>query len=87
MMASEGDSPRKVHGLIGDVDRGPFGTGSKSEREAVWITTVDKRLILRRKGAPSYGDQELERYVGKRVKCDGFIVGYTLLAEHIEALP
>ena len=86
-MGSEGDSPRKVHGLIGVVERGPFGTGSKSEREAVWIKTADKRLILRRKGGPSYGDRELERYVGERVKCDGFIVGSTLLAEHIQILP
>jgi hypothetical protein len=86
-MSGEGDSPRKVHGLVGNVERGPFGTGSKSEREAVWIKTANVRLVLRRKGGPSYGDRELERYVGKHVKCDGFIVGYTLLAEHIETLP
>jgi hypothetical protein len=86
-MGSEGDSPRKVDGLIGKVERGPFGAGSKSEREAVWIETEDERLVLRRKGGPTYGDRELDRYVGKRVKCDGFVVGYMLLAEHIEALP
>lgn len=86
-MGGEDDSPRKVQGLIGIVERGPFGTGSKSEREAVWIKTADERLVLRRKGGPSYGDRKLERYVGKRVKCDGFIVGYTLLAEQIESLP
>ena len=85
-MGSDDDSPCKVHGLIGNVERGPFGTGSKSEREAFWITTADERLVLRHKGGPSYADRELERYVGKRVKCDGFIVGYTLLAEHIETL-
>jgi len=86
-MGSEGDSPRKVDGLIGKVERGPFGVGSKSEREAVWIETEDERLVLRRKGGPTYGDRELDRYVGKRVKCDGFVVGYLLLAENIEALP
>jgi len=86
-MGSEGDSPRKVDGLIGKVELGPFGAGSKSEREAVWIETEDERLVLRRKGGPTYGDRELDRYVGKRVKCDGFVVGYMLLAEHIEALP
>ena len=31
-------------------------------------------------------DQSLEKYVGKRVKCDGFVVGYSLLAERIETL-
>ena len=87
-MHREGDDrPRKVDGLVGRVELGPFGTGSKSEREAVWIETKDERLVLRRKGGPSYGDPELARYVGKRVKCDGFVVGYMLLAEHIEELP
>jgi len=42
--------------------------------------------VLRRKDGPSFGDRSLEKYVGKRVKCDGFIVGYTLLAERIEIL-
>jgi len=86
-MGGDDGSPRKVRGLVGIVERGPFGTGSKSEREAVWIKTEEERLVLRRKSGPSYGDKELERYVGKRVKCDGFVVGYTLLAEHIDTLP
>lgn len=87
MGSDRDDSPRKVDGLIGRVELGPFGTGSKSEREACWLETEDERLVLRRKGGPTYGDRELERYVGKRVKCDGFVVGYLLLAEHIEELP
>lgn len=86
-MASDGDRPRRVDGLGGVVVQGPFGTGSKSEREAFWLETADARLVLRRKEGPSYGDRALEAYVGKRVTCDGFIVGYLLLAERIEIVP
>jgi hypothetical protein len=43
--------------------------------------------VLRRKNGPSFGDRTLEKYVGKRVSCDGFTVGYTLLAEQIKVLP
>jgi hypothetical protein len=67
--------------------RGPFGTGTKSEREAIWLETADRRLVLRRKSGPTFDDHALSKYVGKRVRCNGFIVGHTLLAERIEVLP
>ena len=86
-MDNESDSPQRVEGLTGVVSRGSFGRGSKSEREAVWLQAADRRLLLRRKGGPTFDDDALERYVGKRVRCDGFIVGYTLLAERIAVLP
>jgi hypothetical protein len=79
--------PQRIEGLTGAVKRGPFGTGSKSEREAVWLETAEGRFVLRRKEGPTFDDRELEKYVSKRVKCDGFIVGYMLLAERIEILP
>ena len=80
-------SPEKVSNLVGAVVRDPFATGSKSERDAIWLETDGRRLVLRRKDGPTFGDRALEEYVGKRVKCDGFLVGYTLLAERIEVLP
>jgi hypothetical protein len=80
------DSPEKVDGLTGTVVRGTFGKGSKSEREAIWLDADGRRLVLRRKGGPGMDDRELEKYVGKRVKCDGFVVGYSLLADRIETL-
>ena len=86
-MGNSNDGPQRVDGLTGAVVRGPFGAGSKSEREAVWLETADRRLVLRRKDGPTFDDRALEKYVGKRVKCDGFIVGYSLLAERIEILP
>lgn len=76
-------SPRRIEGITGTVVRGPFGTGSKSQREAIWLDTGDQRLVLRRKHGPTFGDRALDKYVGKRVTCDGFIVGYSLLAERI----
>lgn len=79
--------PRRVDGLTGTVTRGPFGTGSKSARAAIWLETTGERLVLRRKDGPTYGDKALEPYVGKRVSCDGFVVGYLLLAERIEVAP
>lgn len=86
-MRSSKDEPKRVEGLTGTVSRGPFGTGSKSERDAVWLETTGDRYVLRRKEGPSFDDRALEKYVGKRVKCDGFIVGYSMLAERITILP
>jgi hypothetical protein len=81
---SGSDTPQKVEGLTGTVTRGPFARGTKSERDAIWLETGDRRLVLRRKSGPAFDDRALEKYVGKRVRCDGFIVGYTLLAERID---
>ena len=78
-----GDEPRRVESIAGKVERGPFGTGSKSARVAVYIETPQGRFLLRRKEGPTFGDKVLERYVGKRIACTGFIVGYALLAEKI----
>lgn len=87
MSSAEDTESRRVDGLIGRVERGPFGTGSKSERQAVWLDAAGRRLVLRRKDGPSFDDRALDRYVGKQVKCDGFVTGYMLLAERIEVLP
>lgn len=82
-MDADDATPRRVENTSGTVERGPFGTGSKSAREAVWINTAEGRFVLRRKDGPTFDDLTLDRYVGKRVTCSGFIVGYTLLAESI----
>jgi hypothetical protein len=65
----------------------PFGVGSKSERKAVWLETADQRLVLRARTVRPSVIACIEKYVGKRVKCDGMIVGYTLLAERIAIVP
>lgn len=86
-MENTDDRPQRVKSLTGAVERGPFGTGSKSERQAIWLVTNGRRLVLRRKTGPAFDDKSLNKYVGKRVSCDGFVVGYTLLAERIRIVP
>ncbi len=81
---SDDATPQRVTDLVGSVVRGPFGTGSKSERDALWLETADRRFLLRRRAGPSFGDRTLDRYVGKRVRCTGFTVGDLLLAERID---
>lgn len=76
--------PQRVDALAGAVVRGPIGGGSKSARTAVWIETAQGRYLLRRQGGPSHGDVTLDRYVGQRVVCSGFIVGGSLLADCID---
>jgi len=78
------DAPQRVDGLEGTLVSGPFGTGSKSERDAVWLEAPGQRLVVRRKDGPTFGDRTLVAHVGKRVRCDGFVVGHTLLAERID---
>lgn len=86
-MSNSTEHPQRIDDLTGAVVRGSFGTGSKSEREAVWLETAKGRFVLRRKDGPTFDDGMLNKYVGKRVKCDGFIVGYMFLAERIKIMP
>jgi hypothetical protein len=72
-----------VHGR---VTQALYGNGTKSERQAVFIETANARYILRRKTGSAFGDTELMQYVGHEVKCDGFLIGTTLLAERIELI-
>jgi hypothetical protein len=83
-----GQPPKRVQGIRGLVSVGPYGVGSKSEREAVYIDVDGTPYVLRRKTGPVFADAELQTFVGKRVVCDGYIVGHTLLVERIgEAVP
>lgn len=86
MTAGASNRPQRVEGLTGAVISAPFGTGSKSEYQAVWLEASGRRLVLRRKDGPAFGDRSLDQYVGKRVECDGFILDTTLLAERIKVV-
>lgn len=76
--------PRAVNGLRGTVIEDAFARGSKSERNAPFLQTVDQRYLLRRRGGPSYGDATLARFVGHTVECDGTVTSYLLLVDRIE---
>jgi hypothetical protein len=65
--------------LDGQVVRKPFGAGSKSERPAIVLRTPGGDYVLRRQGGLAYGDPDLERLIGKRLRCRGTLSGYTFL--------
>ena len=72
--------------LEGQVVRKAFGTGSKSEREAVVLQTDAGAFVLRRQGGLAFGDPELERLVGKRIRATGTLTEYTFLMSSYDEL-
>ena len=62
--------------VSGQVVKAPFGTGSKSEHDAVYLNTDKGRFVLRRPGANAFSDPELENLVGKKIQGRGQTVGY-----------
>jgi hypothetical protein len=73
--------------MSGMVVRASYAAGSKSEQQALWLESSAGRYLLRRKEGPAFGDKSIEKYIGKQVSCDGFLIGNTLLAENIRILP
>ena len=63
----------------GIVVRKSFGKGSKSAHEAVYLKTEAAEYVLRREGGNPFRDPELDKLVGKRIACEGFVTGYTLI--------
>jgi hypothetical protein len=82
----DSSEPVPIKQLRGHVTRGVYGKNTKSEREAIFIETGTERYILRRKTGPAYADKQLDRYVGRTVMCDGFLLGTTLLADTISVM-
>ena len=78
--------PSRVTAVRGRVARGPYGKGSKSEREAVFIETADARYILRRNTGPALDDAKLMQDVGHVVECDGFLIGTAFLVDRIDVV-
>lgn len=70
----------------GSVVKRRFGQGSKSERDAVFLVTGDRDYVLRRQGGNPYHDPDLERLVGKKVRCTGIVTGYTLIVSDCTVL-
>jgi hypothetical protein len=62
----------------GQVARKTFGTGTKSEHEAIYVLTPKGDYLLRRPGAnPFESDRQLDSLVGKQVRLSGTLEGYT----------
>ncbi len=69
---------------VGKVIRRKIALGSKSEREAVLLSTPDGDFILRRMGGNPFQDPDLEQWVGQKVKGEGEVAaGSTFLARRI----
>jgi len=66
--------------FTGKVTSAPFGTGTKSQHQAVYIETDQGRFVLRREEGNPFHDPELEKMVGKTVRCEGEVEDYVLLA-------
>lgn len=66
----------------GTVIKGLFAKNSKSEHEAVYLKTQNGRFVLRRQGGNPFYDPELEKLVGKTIRCKGVMTGYTLIISH-----
>ena len=54
-------------------------TGSKSERQAMFLATKDGTYVLRRRGGNPFFDPVLERLVGKTIHCKGILTEHTLI--------
>ena len=63
----------------GRVIRKRMSPGSKSDRVAVVLETGNELLVLRRFGGNAFGDPELDRLVGHRIRGRGKRTGYTLI--------
>lgn len=62
--------------LTGHVERAAVDAGSKSERDAVTFRTDDgTTYVLRKEGAPAFGDTSLDPMVGGKHTFQGVTVG------------
>ena len=72
---------RKVE-LSGRVSRGTLDSGSKSERDAVTLQTDDgATYVLRKDGAPAFGDHSLDPLVGGNFTMTGVTIGDLLVVK------
>ena len=51
--------------------RRAYGTGSKSEHEAVMLDTGDGLYRMRRRGGNPFRDPQLDALVGSTIECEG----------------
>lgn len=59
----------------------PFAVGSKSEHQAIVLQTADREYVLRILGGNPFQDDRLRKLVGKRIRVNGKLHGYTFLME------
>jgi len=57
----------------------PYGKGSKSEHDAVFLSTGAGEYLLRRAGGNAFRDPQLDSLVGKEIMCEGITTDHTLI--------
>lgn len=62
--------------LIGKVVVQKFGSGSKSEHDAVYLDTGKEKYRIKKKGGNPFYDASLHDLVGKTIKVEGNITPY-----------
>lgn len=68
--------------LSGRVSRGAVDVGSKSERNAVTLKTDEgATYVLRKDGAPAFGDNSFDALVGGRFTMTGVAIGDLLVVK------
>ena len=65
--------------LSGLVIKEVVGKGSKNEHDAVLLEAKDGKYVLRRRGGNPFRDPELDELVGKRIRANGVLTGYTFV--------
>jgi hypothetical protein len=65
--------------FVGKVTKKPFGRASQSEHDAVYLETADRSYVLPRPGGNPFHDLQLEKLVGKTIRCRGEASNYTLI--------
>lgn len=63
----------------GRVVKKRVGRGSKSEHDAVLLSTDRGEFLLRRQGGNPFADRVLDGLVGKVIECEGTVLGTTLV--------
>ena len=62
--------------LTGKVVLKSFSKGSKSEHDAVYLDTGEKKYRLKRRGGNPFFDASLHALIGKTIKVEGRITPY-----------
>jgi hypothetical protein len=62
--------------LKGMVVKGTFGKGSKSEHNAVYLDTGEKKYRLKRKAGNPFYDETLHKLIGKEIEAEGNLTEY-----------
>lgn len=61
--------------------RRSYGTGSKSEHEAVMLDTGEGLYRMRRRGGNPFRDPELDALVGSTIECEGTLRDSLLIVD------